>query len=62
MTEPDWNPNSGGLAFLGHYRKCKREGLKKGGAQAKEPEHDTSPSTQTKGRPFEVFRKDLPGL
>ena len=30
LTEPDWDPNCGGLAFLEHYRKSILEGLKKG--------------------------------
>ena len=30
LTEHDWNPNGGGLAFLQHYRECIVEGLKTG--------------------------------
>lgn len=30
LAEPNWEPNSGDLAFLKHYEMCILEGFKKG--------------------------------
>ena len=35
LTEPDWNPNAGSLAFPEHYGMCTLEGLMKGVTQQK---------------------------